>query len=153
MATTTTSPRTRGTDRRNSAISIALWILQGLLAAIFLFTGATKLLMSPELLAESTPLPLLLVRFIGLCEVLGALGLVLPGLLRIRPSLTPLAAACLVPIMIGATVLTPTLMGADLVLALIPLTVGVLAALVAYGRVRLAPQQPRRVRAVLALAS
>jgi hypothetical protein len=152
MASTTTSPRTRGTDGRNRTISIALWILQGLLAAIFLFTGGTKLLMSPDLLAESTPLPLVLVRFIGLCEILGALGLVLPSLLRIRPSLTPLAAAGLVPIMIGATVLTPTLMGADLVLALIPLTVGVLAALIAYGRVRLAPQPPRRVRPVLALA-
>ena len=76
-----------------------------------------------------------------------------PGLLRIRPGLTPLAAALLVPIMIGATVLTPTLMGGDLVLALLPMTVGVLAALVAYGGMRLAPQRPRRVRPMLALAS
>ncbi len=146
MATTTTPSR----DRK---LSVALWILQGLLAAIFLCTGGMKLLMPADLLAESTPLPILFARFIGLCELLGALGLILPGLLRIRPSLTPLAAAGLVPIMIGATVLTPTLMGANVELALIPLTIGVLAALVAYGRVRLAPQRPRRGRPVLALAS
>jgi hypothetical protein len=142
--TPTTSSRT---------LSVALWILQGLLAAIFLFAGGMKLLMSADMLAASTPLPILFVRFIGVCEVLGASGLILPGLLRVRPGLTPLAAAGLVPIMIGATVLTPTLMGADLVLALIPLVVGGLAALIAYARVRLAPQRPRRGRLVLALAS
>jgi hypothetical protein len=144
MTPTTTSSR---------KLSVALWILQGLLAAIFLFAGGMKLLMSADMLAESTPLPTLFVRFIGVCELLGAFGLILPGLLRIRPGLTPLAAAGLVTIMIGATVLTPTLMSADLVLALIPLMVGLLAAVIAYGRVRLAPQQPRRGRPVLALAS
>ena len=45
-------------------------------------------------------------RFIGVVEVLGAIGLILPWLLRIRPNLTPLAAAGLVIIMIGATVVT-----------------------------------------------
>src|SRR5437762_10843546 len=82
-------------------------------------------------------LPGLFVRFIGVCEVLGALGLILPGLLRIRPDLTPLAAAGLVIIMIGAVVTTLATM--DAVLALIPLVVGLLAAFVAYGRWRLAP--------------
>ncbi|MBV9353965.1 MAG: DoxX family protein [Chloroflexi bacterium] len=145
MATSTTSSRKR-------KLGVALWILQGLLAATFLCTGGMKLLLPADLLAESTPLPILFVRFIGLCEFLGALGLILPGLLRIRPGLTPLAAAGLVPIMIGATLLTPTLMGADVLLALIPLTFGVLAGLVAYGRARLAPQQPRSSQSVLALA-
>jgi hypothetical protein len=68
-------------------------------------------------------------------EVLGALGLILPGLLHVRPVLTPLAAAGLVLIMIGATVLT--LAGGDVAMALIPLVVGLLAAFVAYGRWRL----------------
>jgi hypothetical protein len=72
-------------------------------------------------------------------EVLGAIGLILPGLLRIRPGLTPLAAAGLVIIMIGATVLT--LAGGVVTLALIPLVVGLLSAFVAYGRWQLAPHR------------
>jgi DoxX-like family len=110
----------------------ALWIVQGLLAALFLFAGGTKLVLPLEALTEQTPLPGLFVRFIGVAEVLGAIGLVLPGLLRIRPGLTPLAAAGLVIIMIGATVLTVA--GGEVALALIPLVVGLLSAFVAYGR-------------------
>jgi hypothetical protein len=82
------------------------------------------------------------VRFIGVAEVLGALGLVLPGLTGIRPGLTPLAAAGLVIIMIGATVIT--LIAGDVMSVLISLVVGVLAAFVAYGRWRLAPHPGSR---------
>lgn len=123
-----------------------LWIIQVLLALLFLFAGGMKLVISPEVLKSmGSPnqihLPGLLLRFIGVCEVLGALGLILPGLLRIRPGLTPLAAAGLVIIMIGATVLS---FAADGVApALIPLVVGILAAFVAYGRWRLAPIRGR----------
>jgi hypothetical protein len=67
--------------------------------------------------------------------------LILPGLVRIRPGLTPLAAAGLVVIMIGATAIT--LMDGDFGAALIPLVVGVLAAFVGYGRWRLAPHRGR----------
>ena len=81
------------------------------------------------------PLPGLFLRFIGICEVLGALGLILPGLLRVRPGLTPLAAAGLVVIMIGATVLTLA-GGQGAALALPPLIIGLLAAFVVYGRRR-----------------
>ncbi|MGH7332059.1 MAG: DoxX family protein [Candidatus Rokuibacteriota bacterium] len=118
----------------------ALWIVQGLLALLFLFAGGMKLVLPLEEMTKQMPLPLpgLFVRFIGVAEVLGAIGLILPGLLRIRPGLTPLAAAGLVIIMIGATVLT--LAGGDVALALIPLVVGLLSAFVAYGRWRLAPR-------------
>ena len=118
-------------------MTYALWIVQGLLALIFLFAGGMKLVLPLEELTKQMPLPGWFVRFIAVCEVLGALGLILPGLLRIRPGLTPLAAAGLVIIMIGATVVT--LMTADIALALIPLVVGLLSAFVAYGRWRLAP--------------
>ena len=117
-------------------MTYALWIVQGLLAIIFLFTGGMKLVLPLEKLEGPIPLPGLFVRFIGVAEVLGAIGLILPGLLRIRPGLTPLAAAGLMIIMIGATVLT--LAGGDVALALIPLVVGLLSAFVAYGRWRLA---------------
>ena len=120
----------------------ALWIVQGVLALLFLFAGGVKLVLPLEQLAGPMPLPGVFLRFIAVAEVLGAIGLILPGLLRIRPGLTPLAAAGLVIIMIGATVLT--LAGGDVVTALIPLVVGLLAAFVAYGRWRLAPLRGRK---------
>jgi len=115
----------------------ALWVVQGLLAALFLWAGGMKLVLPLEELAGPVTLPGWFVRFIGVAETLGALGLILPGLLRIRPGLTPLAAAGLVIIMIGATGIT--LVGGDVGTALIPLVVGLLAGFVAYGRWRLAP--------------
>ena len=123
-----------------------LWIIQVLLALLFLFAGGMKLVISPEVLQSmGSPnqihLPGLFVRFIGVCEVLGALGLILPGLLRIRPHLTPLAAAGLAIIMIGAIVLTFAADGVGA--AVVPLVVGILAAFVAYGRWRLAPLKGR----------
>jgi hypothetical protein len=118
-------------------MTYALWTVQGLLALIFLFSGGMKLVLPLEALTGQTPLPGLFVRFIGVAEVLGAVGLILPGLLRIRPGLTPLAAAGLVLIMIGATVLT--LAEGAIAPALIPLVVGLLSAFVAYGRWQRAP--------------
>lgn len=118
-------------------MNMALWIVQGLLAALFLFAGGTKLVLPIEEMTKQMPMPGWFLRFIALCEVLGAIGLILPGLLRIQPGLTPLAAAGLVIIMVGAVVVT--LMTGDVAMALIPLVVGLLAAFVAYGRWRPAP--------------
>ena len=123
-----------------------LWIIQVLLALVFLFAGGTKLVLPIETLTSmgspnQVHLPGLLIRFIGVCEVLGALGLILPGLLRSRPALTLLAAAGLVIIMIGATVLTFAADGVALAIA--PFVVGLLAAFVVYGRWRLAPHRGR----------
>src|SRR5881397_4328576 len=94
----------------------ALWIVQALLAAVFLFAGGAKLVLPLDKLTGPVAVPGWFLRFIGVCEVLGAIGLILPGLLRIRPGLTPLAAAGLVIIMIGATVLTLASMGVALAL-------------------------------------
>ncbi len=110
----------------------ALWTVQALLALTFLFAGGMKLVISTEDLTKDFPLPGLFLRFIGACEVLGAFGLILPGLLRIRRGLTPLAASGLVIIMIGATVITIASMG--VAPAVIPFVVGLLAAFVAYNR-------------------
>jgi hypothetical protein len=119
-------------------MTYALWIVQVLLALVFLFTGGMKLVLPIEELTAQTPLPGLLIRFIGVAEVLGAFGLILPGIFRIHTELTPLAAAGLTVIMVGATIIT--LMTMDAALALIPLVVGLLTAFVAYGRWTLAPQ-------------
>jgi uncharacterized membrane protein YphA (DoxX/SURF4 family) len=127
-------------------MNIALWIVQVLLALLFLFAGGTKLVLPIELLTgmgspNQVHLPGLFIRFIGVCEVLGALGLILPGLLRIRPDLTPLAACGLLIIMIGATVLS--FLAGGVGPALFPLVVVILAVCVAYGRWRLAPHRGR----------
>ena len=127
--------------RRKPIISKVLWIVQVLLAALFLFAGGIKLVLPLDALKGPVEVPGLFLRFIGVVEVLGALGLILPGLLRIRTGLTPLAAAGLVIIMIGATVITLTT--GDVAPALTPFVVGLLSAFVAYGRWRLAPHRER----------
>ena len=115
-------------------MTIALWTVQGLLALLFLSSGGSKLVLPVDDLTAQMPLALpgLVLRFIGLVEVLGAIGLILPALVRIRPSLTPLAAAGLALEMIVATIVT--VVGADVAMAALPLVVGLLSAFVAYGR-------------------
>jgi hypothetical protein len=120
---------------------VALWIVQGLLALLFLFAGVAKLIMTVEEMTKDIPLPGAFLRFIAVVEILGAIGLILPGLLHVKPGLTPLAAAGLTIIMIGATLITLTT-GA-VAMALFPLVVGILAVFVAYGRWRLAPLEAR----------
>ena len=119
----------------------ALWIIQGLLAPLFVFGGGFKLFMPIEELVKETGMSGPFMRFISVAELLGGLGLILPSLLRTRPGLTPLAAAGLVVIMIGATVVT--LGKGDVGPALMPLAVGLLLVFVAYGRWRPAPQVAR----------
>jgi uncharacterized membrane protein YphA (DoxX/SURF4 family) len=122
-------------------MTYALWVVQVLLALVFLFSGIMKLVLPLDQMQGPVTLPGPFLRFIGVVETLGGLGLLLPGLLGIRPRLTPLAAAGLVVIMIGATAIG--LIAGDVVMALIPLAVGLLAAFVAYGRWRLVPHRSR----------
>ncbi len=117
-------------------MTYALWIVQALLTLLFLFAGVAKLVMPIEEMTKDIQLPGAFLRFIAVVEILGGLGLILPSLLRIRPGLTPLAAAGLVVIMIGATVISLKI---GTVVALMPLVVGLLTAFVAYGRWKLAP--------------
>jgi len=109
-----------------------LWAVQIVLALLFLFAGSMKLILPIAALTQQMPLAGWFVRFLGVAEVSGALGLILPGLFRTRQGLTPLAAAGLTIIMIGATVITVSSGGGKL--ALMPFLVGVLTALVAYNR-------------------
>jgi len=112
---------------------VALWVGQGLLAALFLFAGGFKLVASAEMMSQGpVALPVAFLRFIGACEALGAIGLILPGLFRIHRELTPLAAAGLVIIMIGATTLTA--ISGEVSGATMPFVVGILAVTIARGR-------------------
>src|SRR2546426_12711337 len=125
------------TGRGTSTMNVALWIVQGLLAVLFLLAGGAKLVLPLDQMAGPVALPGWFLRFLGVAEVLGALGLVLPGLLRIRSGVTSLAAAGLVIIMTGATVVMWA--GGMVAVALMNVVVGLLVAFVAYGRWRLGP--------------
>jgi len=118
-------------------LNVVLWIIQALLALLFLFAGVVKLVIPMAAMAKQTGLPGEFLRFIAVCEVLGALGLLLPGILRIKTSLTPLAASGLVIIMIGATWIS--VVHVSVPAGFFPFIVGVLAAFVAYGRAKIAP--------------
>jgi len=119
-------------------MNIVLWIIQILVALVFLFAGFTKLLpiaMPPP--PDAWIPPMWLLKFIGVCEVLGALGLILPGLFRRQQHLTVLAAIGLLIIMIGAVVTSVMTMG--VATAVLPLIVGILCVFIAYSRSRVNP--------------
>ena len=128
-----------------------LWTAQTVLAALFLFAGVFKLITPTDVLATQSHLNGIFIKFIGVCETLGAIGLILPGLTKIRTELTPAAAAGLVIIMTGAVVVS-LIQGLGIGAAF-PGVVGFLAFYVARGRwsrsvqpasVRLAPTVLRR---------
>jgi uncharacterized membrane protein YphA (DoxX/SURF4 family) len=134
--------QTKISNRKARLMNCTLWIIQTLLALLFLFAGGVKLVVPIEALTQQMPLPGAFLRFIGVAEVFGAIGLILPWALRIRRELTPLAAFGLVLIMIGATVLTYQHGGASA--AVMPFTVGVLLVLVGYGRWSRLTASPRQ---------
>lgn len=126
-------------------MNIALWIVQSLLAAMFLMAGANKLFQSTEELSKMLPwvtsVPAGLVKFIGISELLGGLGLLLPSLLRIKPILTPYAAIGLSLVMLFASIFhisrgENSVIGMNFVLM-------ALAIFVAWGRTKKAPISPK----------
>ena len=132
-------------QQRSKALHITLWIAQALLAAMFLMSGFMKLSQPIDQLSKMLPwaaqVPEALVRFIGVAEVLGAVGLILPSLLRIQPKLTPIAAVGLALVMLFAVVFhisrgeTP-MIGMNFILIAI-------AAFIAWGRFKKAPIAPK----------
>ncbi len=117
---------------RTKAANVSLWAAQSLLAVVFLFAGVVKLAMPLAPVAQQTGLPVAFLRGVAVAELLGALGLILPGVLRIRPALTPLAAACLAGVMAGAAVVTALTQG--IAAALPPVIVGIVLTAIVWGR-------------------
>jgi len=119
-------------------MNILLWIIQALLSLLFIFAGVMKFLMPVAEMQKGAPvvLPGWFFHFIGVCEILGGVGLILPALLRIKPGLTPLAATGLGIITLGAAVITVK-MGVSM--AAFPFVICLLSFFVAFGRWRLAP--------------
>ena len=121
-------------------MDIVLWILQVLLAVAFLMAGYTHAFQYERAKAQFkwvADVPKNLVTFIGICEILGAVGLILPALTKVLPWLTPLAALGLAIIMLLAAIFHATRREyQNIVVNLILLA---LAAVVAYGRWMIAP--------------
>jgi hypothetical protein len=113
-----------------------LWAIQGLLAGLFVFAGGAKLMLPIEPMVEQSHLPAALLQFVGVCEILGAVGLILPRRVNILPVLTPIAATGLGIIMIGAVAMSASLGPA---MVLFPLATLALCAFVAWGRWKLVP--------------
>lgn len=112
--------------------NITLWVFQILLALLFLFTGGLKIILPIAALQAETPLPGFLIRLVGVFEILGALGLILPGIFKMDRYLTPLAAIGLIIIMICATAIT--IATTSVVLAILPIVVGLLCIWIARKR-------------------
>lgn len=131
--------------RRSKALHVALWIAQALLALAFGMAGVMKTTQPISDLAAKMvwpgAVPPGLVRFIGASELAGALGLVLPAATRVKPFLTPLAAAGLVTVMLLAMAFHLS-RGEG---AALPMNLGfaALAGFVAWGRFKRAPIQSR----------
>lgn len=126
-------------------MNIALWIVQSLLAAMFLMAGANKLFQSTEELVKMLPwvtsVPSGLVKLIGLSELLGGIGLLLPSILRIKPILSSYAAIGLALVMLFASVFhisrgEYSVIGMNFFLM-------ALAVFAAWGRMKKAPISPK----------
>ena len=145
MATTLDSSRTsralRSSPATSRAMHVVLWIAQVVLALAFFAAAFPKLATPAALLAEA-PTGVLLTRFIGICEFLGAFGLVVPAATRIKPILTPYAAIGLCAIMVLATVFHAV--RAEYASMPVTIVLGVVAAFIAWGRLKKAPIAPRR---------
>ena len=114
-----------------------LWVVQWLLALLFLFAAVMKFVIPIEQMTTQTHLSAGFIHFIGVAELFGAVGLILPRLLGIKPWLTPLAAGGLVFIMIGATIIT--LRNGPPAPAILPFVTGILCVFVVWGRWRSVP--------------
>lgn len=132
-------------ESHHTALNISLWTVQLLLAGLFIIAGSAKSFRPMAELVLSMPwtadVPAALVRFIGMVELLGAAGLLLPALTRIQPMLSAWAAFGLAMVMVLATAFH--LMRGETQTAMIPLCLAVLAVFVSWGRMGPAPIRPK----------
>ena len=135
------------TTKTNKGLNIALWTVQVILMALFLFSGFLKSMTPIDELAVKMPWVLdfsvPMVRFIGITELLGALGMILPSALRIAPKLTPWAATGLLTVMVIASIYHIAKGEAHVIGT--PLVIGAMALFVAWGRFKKVPIQPKNV--------
>ena len=129
--------------KKNKALNISLWIAQTLLAAFFLMAGVVKFTTSIEAQREmewAKHVSEELIYFVGAVEILGALGLLLPAILKIKPILTPLAALGLAVVMVLAIALNVSIGETNAVGLLVIVAI---ALFIAWGRFKRLPIQPK----------
>lgn len=133
-------------NQTSKAINSSLWIAQSVLAVIFFLTGSMKLTLPIEKISEILPwaanAPEELIRFIGLSELLGAAGLILPAALSIKPFLTPLAAACLAIVMLAAAAFH--FLRGEFSHIAVPVTMFLMSVFIVRGRTRMFSQEDTR---------
>lgn len=130
--------------KQSKGFHIALWVVQGLLAAAFFMAGFMKITMPIDHLAANgmsfvNAFSEGMVRIIGISEVLGGIGLILPVLLRIKPLLTPIAAIGLAIVMVLASIYHISVNEPPVPNVIL----FVLAIFTAWGRIKIAPIQPK----------
>ena len=134
--------------RSSRALNVTLWAAQLIVAPLFVLVGYTHAAAPIEVAIQRAPwvasLPVALVRFIGVAELAGAIGVLLPAAARIRPMFTPLAAAGLATMMLLA--IPFHLLRGEASAVGINLVLGSLATLVVLGRARWAPITDRSRR-------
>jgi len=130
--------------KSSKGLNITLWIIQILLALVFLFVGVFKIVSPVEHLAQQMvwpgDVPVILLHFIGFAEILAGIGLILPCVLKVKPFLTPLAAAGLVSIMVLAMLFH--LVRGEYAIIVVNILLGLLAFFVAWGRYKKHPFLP-----------
>lgn len=133
----------------SKAVNLLLWTAQILLGLLFALAGAMKATLPLDQLAQMMAwvpsFPPALVRFVGISDFLGGIGLILPAALRIRPQLTSWAAIGLSVIMVLAAALHASrseyaVIGVNAVFLLMLL-------FIAWGRMKIAPIQPKTAAA------
>ena len=136
----------------NRTLNVVLWVLQVFFGLFFaLASGLPKFFAPQEALNMPIVLPREFLILIGLCEVSGGLALILPGLLRIRTGLTPVAAFMLVLLTLCATVYQ--LLAGQVESAIFAVAVGLICAIIAYCRWRVSPLRGAAARPALAPAA
>ncbi|HXD91934.1 MAG TPA: DoxX family protein [Bacteroidia bacterium] len=125
----------------SKAIHITLWVAQAVLASSLIWASMMKLFQPIEKLSAMWPwtgqVPMIVVKFTGIVDLLGALGLILPSLIRFKPKLTPIAAIGIIVLMICASIFhivrgEASVIGVNIIFAII-------AAFIAWGRFKKSP--------------
>ena len=130
-------------QKKSKGLHISLWVVQVILAALFSYVGLMKIITPVEQFSGNEMaivnfVGIGMTRFIGVSELIGAIGLILPAALRIKPILTPLAASGIATVMILATAYHVYVSEPPATIVLF-----LLAAFVAWGRFKKAPIEPK----------
>lgn len=128
----------QSSSQASRGLRIGLWSAQIVLAIVFALAGGMKVFTPAAELTKMTPgFPLAFLRFIGIAELAGAIGIILPALTRIAPVLTPLASSGFVVVMASAALLH--LARGQFGEVVVVIVLGALAYFVAWGRFKRAP--------------